>query len=170
MPLYVTDLGLSGSGLVFAEYFFAVLVVRVFGARLPDRLGSRRGASIALVLQATGLMAMCLWMSPVSGLYTPRPSSTRWASRCCIPASFPLVVDNAPEAERSQAVATFTLAFDVSAGLGAFLLGIVVSFSSERWAFGVAVLAVGRRVGDRSHGGWRALQAGNIRVWAAVTS
>ena len=51
VPLYVTELGLSGVGLVFAEYAFAVLVVRIFGARLPDRLGSRRGASIALALQ-----------------------------------------------------------------------------------------------------------------------
>jgi predicted MFS family arabinose efflux permease len=56
------------------------------------------------------------------------------------PALFPLVVDGAPEAERSQAVATFTLAFDISAGFGAFLLGIIVSLSSERWAFGAASL------------------------------
>ena len=51
VPLYVTHLGLSGSGVVFAEYAFAVLAVRIFGARLPDRLGSRRGASMALVLR-----------------------------------------------------------------------------------------------------------------------
>jgi predicted MFS family arabinose efflux permease len=48
------------------------------------------------------------------------------------------VVEGAPESERSQAIATFTLAFDISAGLGAFALGVVVSLSSERWAFGVA--------------------------------
>jgi MFS family permease len=50
------------------------------------------------------------------------------------------VIDGAPESERSQAVATFTLAFDISAGLGAFLLGIIVSLSSERWAFGAAAI------------------------------
>jgi MFS family permease len=136
VPLYVPDLGLGGSGVVFAEYAFAVLAVRIFGARLPDQLGSRRGASIALVLQSTGLAVMCLWMSPV-GLYV---STFVYAMGVSLlyPALFPLVVDNAPESERSQAVATFTLAFDISAGFGAFLLGIVVSLSSERWAFGVA--------------------------------
>jgi MFS family permease len=155
VPLYVTELGLSGAGIVFAEYAFAVLVVRIFGARLPDRLGSRRGASIALALQSIGLMTMCLWMSVV-GLYV---STFVYAMGVSLlyPALFPLVVDGAPESERSQAVATFTLAFDISAGLGAFLLGIVVSLSSERWAFGAAAIlsfvglllvrTVGRRYG-----------------------
>jgi predicted MFS family arabinose efflux permease len=32
------------------------------------------------------------------------------------------------------------LAFDISAGLGAFALGVVVSLSSERWAFGAAAI------------------------------
>jgi MFS family permease len=138
VPLYVTELGLSGAGFVFAEYAFAVLVVRIFGARLPDRLGSRRGASIALALQSIGLMTMCLWMSP-TGLYI---STFVYAMGVSLlyPALFPLVVDGAPESERSQAVATFTLAFDISAGCGAFLLGIVVSLSSERWAFGAAAI------------------------------
>src|SRR5262249_52763953 len=138
VPLYVTELGLTGSGLVFAEYAFAVLVVRIFGARLPDQLGSRRGASIALALQSVGLMTMGLWMSP-TGLYV---STFIYAMGVSLlyPALFPVVVEGAPEAERSQAIATFTLAFDISAGLGAFALGIVVSLSSERWAFGTAAV------------------------------
>jgi len=156
VPLYVTELGLTGSGLVFAEYAFAVLVVRIFGARLPDQLGSRRGASIALALQSIGLMTMCLWMSP-TGLYV---STFIYAMGVSLlyPALFPVVVEGAPEAERSQAIATFTLAFDISAGLGAFALGIVVSLSSERWAFGTAavlsfiglvlVRTAGRRFGE----------------------
>ena len=93
---------------------------------------------MALVLQATGLMTMCLWMS-VAGLYV---STFVYAMGVSLlyPALFPLVVEGAPESERSQAVATFTLAFDISAGFGAFVLGIVVTLTSERWAFGVASL------------------------------
>jgi MFS family permease len=138
VPLYVTQVGLESSGLVFAEYAFAVLAVRIFGARLPDRLGSIRGASVAMTLQGVGLIMMCAW-NTAPGLYVSTFVYSMGVS-LLYPSLFPLVVDNAPETERSQAIATFTLFFDVSQGLGAFVLGIVVTLSSERWAFGVAGL------------------------------
>jgi MFS family permease len=138
VPLYVDQVGLESSGLVFAEYAVAVLAVRIFGARLPDRLGSVRGATLALVLQTVGLLTMCAWHS-ATGLYVATFVYSMGVS-LLYPALFPLVMDRAPEHERSQAVATFTLFFDVSQGLGAFVLGIVVSLSSERWSFGAAGL------------------------------
>src|SRR3954469_1534491 len=138
VPLYVTQVGLESSGLVFAEYALAVLVVRIFGARLPDRLGSIRGASVAMTLQGVGLIMMCAW-NTAPGLYVSTFVYSMGVS-LLYPSLFPLVADNGPESERSQAIATFTLFFDVSQGLGAFVLGIVVTLSSERWAFGVAGL------------------------------
>jgi MFS family permease len=138
VPLYVQQIGLDSSGLVFAEYAFSVLAVRIFFARLPDRLGSIRGASIAMSLQAIGLFVMCGWNS-ASGLYAATFVYSMGVS-LLYPSLFPMVVDRAPEHERSQAIATFTLFFDVSQGAGAFVLGIVVSLSSERWAFGAAGL------------------------------
>jgi MFS family permease len=110
----------------------------VFFARLPDRLGSIRGASLAMVLQSVGLIAMCAWHS-ATGLYVSTFVYSMGVS-LLYPSLFPLVVDSAPEHERSQAIATFTLFFDVSQGLGAFVLGVVVTLSSERWAFGAAGL------------------------------
>ena len=138
VPLYVKQVGLDNSGAVFAEYAVAVLVVRIFGARLPDRLGSIRGGSLAMFLQATGLLVMFAWHS-ATGLYVSTFVYSMGVS-LLYPSLFPLVVDSAPEAERSQAIATFTLFFDVSQGLGAFVLGLVVTVSSERWAFAAAAL------------------------------
>lgn len=138
VPLYVKQIGLNNSGAVFAEYAIAVLAVRIFFARLPDRIGSLRGASLAMSLQASGLFAMCAWNS-ATGLYASTFVYSMGVS-LLYPSLFPLVVDSAPEHERSQAIATFTLFFDISQGLGAFVLGVVVTLSSERWAFGAAGL------------------------------
>lgn len=141
LPLYVDEIGLRDAGGAFAEYAAIVLVVRIFGSRLPDVLGSRRGPLLALVLQAAGLFIVGLWAS-VAGLYVGMGVLAGGVS-LLYPSLFPLVVDGAPEAERSQAIATFTVFFDVSQGLGAPVLGAIVSLSNERGAFLAAgVLAV----------------------------
>jgi MFS family permease len=156
VPLYVKQIGLDNSGTIFAEYAVSVLLVRIFFARLPDRLGSVRGASLAMSLQTVGLFAMCAWHT-AAGLYASTFVYSMGVS-LLYPSLFPIVVDTAPEHERSQAIATFTLFFDVSQGLGAFLLGVVVTLSSERWAFGAAGvlsllgLVLLRTVGRRSQG------------------
>ena len=61
------------------------------------------------------------------------------------PALFSLVVNQAPASERSHAVGTFSLFFDMSQGLGAPLLGIGVDvFGTDRAAFiGGAAFALG---------------------------
>ena len=52
-------------------------------------------------------------------------------------------LDDVPGHERSQAVGTFSLFFDLSQAVGAPLLGLVVALSSERAAFFVAGIAAG---------------------------
>ncbi|MEY2588583.1 MAG: hypothetical protein QOJ67_567 [Acidimicrobiaceae bacterium] len=141
VPLYIKQIGLDSAGGVFLEYAVAILAVRILAARLPDRIGSVRGASIALLLQAGGLGAMAVFAS-AAGLYAGTLIFAMGTS-LLYPSLFPLVVDRAPDSERSQAVATFTLFFDVAQGLGAFVLGAVVSIGgNERWAFAGAAALV----------------------------
>ena len=59
------------------------------------------------------------------------------------PALFSAALEDVPDHERSQAVGTFSLFFDLSQGIGAPLLGIVVALSGERGAFLVAALIAG---------------------------
>lgn len=138
VPLYVDEIGVDSPSPALVEYAAIVLVVRIVGSRLPDVLGPRRGPLSALALQATGLLLLAVWASPV-GLYA---STAVYASGVSLlyPALFPVVVNGAPEVERSQAIATFTLFFDLSQGLGAPLLGTVVALSGNRGAFAVAGL------------------------------
>jgi MFS family permease len=132
MPLYARDLGLGGSGGVFLLYSALVLGVRIGGARL----GTTTAASAALLLQAGGFVLMGLWAT-VIGLYVSTGLYALGVS-LMYPSLLPLVIDAAPDAERSQAVGTFTLFFDVAQGGGGLLFGLVVSVGGNRSAFVLA--------------------------------
>jgi MFS family permease len=138
VPLYVDQVGLRTSGVVFALYSLIVLAVRIFGGQLPDRLGPIRASSTALGLQATGFAVLALWPSTV-GLYG---GTVVYALGVALlfPGLMRLVVDTAPDRERSHAVATFSLFFDVSQGLGAAALGVLVALGGERSAFAASAL------------------------------
>jgi nitrate/nitrite transporter NarK len=67
MPLYASKQLDIDSGPIFLLYGILILVVRIVGARLPDRIGGRDAGSIALVLTAIGAGVMALWAT-VGGL------------------------------------------------------------------------------------------------------
>ena len=138
LAVYGPDIGLEDTGPVFFAYAGLVLAIRIFGAKLPDRLGWRRASTMALVAVATGAAVIALWASVAAV----------WVAAVCLalgmsllyPALFSAALHDVPEHERSQAVGTFSLFFDLSQGVGAPLLGVVVALSSERGAFAVAAL------------------------------
>ena len=138
VPLYVDEIGVDGAGVAFVLYAVVVLSVRIVGSRIPDVLGTRRGPLAALALQACGLVLMGAW-GTATGLYAGTFVYAAGVS-LLYPALFPAVVDAAPEAERSHAIATFTLFFDLAQGLGAPLLGVIVAVGGERSAFVAAGL------------------------------
>ena len=84
------------------------------------------------------------------------------------PSLFTAVMGAAPEEERTHAVGTFSVFFDLSQGLGATLVGVVVSLTSgnERAGFAARALAFGgswprRCCGTASAGLRRAVPAGD---------
>jgi MFS family permease len=141
LAVYGPDVGLDETAPVFFAYAGMVLAIRVFGAKLPDRLGWRLASSIALTAVGTGALVLALWASVAAV----------WVAAVCLglgmsllyPALFSAALDDVPDHERSQAVGTFSLFFDLSQGIGAPLLGVVVALSGERAAFAVAALTAG---------------------------
>lgn len=138
LPLYADEVGLADVGPVFALYAGLVLVVRIFGAKLPDILGWRRGSSLALLGVMTGAAVIGLWAS----------SAAVWIGAVALgvgmsllfPALFMAVVGSTRIGERTHAIGTFTLFFDLSQGLGAAFVGGVVSLTTERGGFVAAAL------------------------------
>jgi len=142
IPLYALQLGLSGSRLVFVTYSVLVILIRLFGAQIPDRLGPSRSARSALALQAFGLAVMGLWQSP-AGVFAGTALFAVGQS-LAFPALMTLAITGAPVSERAAVVGTFTAFFDLAFGLGALTLGAVATWFGYGGAFvGAALVSLG---------------------------
>jgi MFS family permease len=149
VPLYVSKIGMSSSGTVFLLYGCLILVVRIFGARVPDRIGPLRAGTLATVLAAAGLALMAAVPSQF-GLYAGTVVFSIGMS-FLYPAMLTLALTGLGDSQRGSAVGTVSSFFDASQGLGALLLGVVASLSGYRGAFAAgAVLAVAALVLLRS--------------------
>jgi fucose permease len=98
-----------------------------------------RTSSIALVAIALGVGTVAA--VPVPAALWVGTVLLALGMSLLFPALFTLAVNNAPVEERSHAVGTFSLFFDLSQGLGAPVLGLAVTgFGTERAAFVVGAL------------------------------
>lgn len=141
VPKHADDVGLSGAGGVFAVYSIVCLLIRVVGARLPERIGLGRSASIALSALGTGLAMLGAWNSPV-GVYASAAVVALGMS-FMYPALQTMVVNAADDATRVRAIATFTMFFEVGSIAGGLVLGAVADATSKRGGFlGGAVVCV----------------------------
>jgi MFS family permease len=132
VPLYVEDLDVN-AGVIFALYGVLILGVRIFAARLPDRLGGRNTGMLALSVTAAGIGLVAAWPS-VIGLVLGTVVFAAGMS-LMYPALLLLALDGVNDAERASVVGTFSSFFDLSQGLGALICGAVAQFSGDRGAF-----------------------------------
>jgi len=133
LPLYVREIGLSQSRLVFLLYGGLILGVRVVGARLPDVLGPARAGTAALAAGGAGLVTMAA-IPNLTGLLV---GTVIFASGISLlfPALLTLALTGAREHERASVVGSFSTFFDLSQGTGALILGGVAQFAGYRGAF-----------------------------------
>jgi MFS family permease len=134
LALYVDHEGLGDAGPVFAIYGGLILAMRLAGARIADRFGARETAMFAVGCIVTGMLVMASWSSR-PGIYAATVVfSVGMALQ--YPALIRLVISQVSPDERSSAIATLSIFFDLSQGLGLFVLGGVVAvFDGERAAF-----------------------------------
>lgn len=141
VPLYVSDIGMVDSRQVFLLYGCVILAVRIFGARIPDKVGPVRAGTGATLLTAAGLVVIAAVPRPV-GLYLGTIVFSVGMS-LMYPAMLTLALNGVPARERGSAVGTVSSFFDASQGLGAVLLGGVAALAGFRGAFiGGAVCAL----------------------------
>ena len=137
--LHARELDISHPGLVFIVFGAVVVAVRVFGRRLPDRLGSRLAASIACSTIAVGLAIAALWQSE-AGLYVGA-AVFAGGQALAYPAIVLLAISRSAPAERSAAVAAVAVFIDIALAAGAFFLGIVAEVFDYRAVFAVGAVS-----------------------------
>lgn len=141
LPSYGEEVGMDNVGGVLGVYAGLVLVVRIVGARLPDRLGWHRGSGLALLGVTAGAAVLGLWQAQGSMWLAAVGLATGMS--LLFPSLFLAVLQDTPASERTHAVGTFSLFFDLATGLGAACIGLVVALSSVQGGFAAAALCAG---------------------------
>ncbi len=139
MPLYVEEFELGSAGAILLVYGLLVLVMRLIGSKFPDRFGTLRMSTISLLGQATGMLVMGLWASQY-GLYVGAVVLAIGGS-FLYPTLLTAAVHGVADNERARATSTFTLAFELSAGIGGPILGFAAAIFGTRAAFFCAAIA-----------------------------
>lgn len=143
LPLYAKTLGMDGTGILFFLYSFFILMVRLFGAKIPDTFGFGRTIAVSLAMTAAGMVLMAT-LGTVTGLYVSAVVLGIGQSLAA-PALMALAVKGVPASETGSVIGTFTAFLDVGFGIGPFALGFVAERSGYRpmWLTSAVVVGVG---------------------------
>lgn len=135
-PLYAGELGIQRVGVAFLLLSGTIAVVRLLLADLPDRLGGRRCARIALSLVAAGLTAIGL--APSALVFYLATMLLGSGSALLVPSMTLIAVERSDGTDRARIVATFTVFLDIAMALGPGVFGVVSAGGSYGSAFLVA--------------------------------
>jgi len=151
LPGYARGVGLAGASLPLLVYALVVVVLRLVGARIPDRYGSVRVAGVALALVASGLAVMGVVPTAAGLLAGTAIFATGIAFT--MPALVSLAVSRVPPEERGSVVGTAAVFLDVAFGVAPVALGFVAERSGAGPTFlvsaGVAALGCAAFIGRR---------------------
>jgi len=141
IPEYSRTIGLSGAAGLFLLYSAISVTLRIAGAKLPERLGVRRMASIALVSVAAALTLLGTVAEPWA-LWTGA-ALMGFGMSFLYPSLMANVVNVAGEHERAVALSSFTMFFEVGTIVGGVVLGAVGQIFTKQAGFiGGAIIAL----------------------------
>lgn len=133
VPDHARDIGLETSSGVFVLYSVVCLVVRLAGARLPERIGLQTALTIALGFNALGLVTAAAVASP-AGLYAATLLIAIGIS-FQYPSLNALAVNAAPDSERAAVLSSFTMFFEIGVAFAGITFGSIGELTSKRGAF-----------------------------------
>jgi MFS family permease len=123
LPLLADELQLGGAGTFFGIFAIIVVVLRVVGARLPDRIGAAKLSGTALVVSAAGMLLAGLAPSFAGLLVATVIFAVGVAFT--FPAIMAMAVIGTEPDERGAVVGTAGLFVDAAFGLSPAILGLL---------------------------------------------
>ena len=131
--LHLDSRGVGHGAVVFGVFATMVVLTRLVGGDLPDRVGPIRVAIAAAAVEAVGLatmgVAQTLAVAVAGALAMGAAFSLLYPSLSLI------VVARVPETRRGAALGTFTAFFDAGIGFGAPLAGLAAVLVGYEGAF-----------------------------------
>ena len=125
----------SGAGLAFLGFAGGFILVRLFLAHLPDRIGGARAAAISLAVEAAG--QALLWSATSPTMALAGAVLTGLGFSLIFPAMGVEAIRRVAPENRGLAVGGFIAFFDISLGLTTPLAGLLVA----PYGFGAVFLA-----------------------------
>lgn len=141
IPTFSKSIGLSGSARFFTVYSILCLVLRLFGAKTPERLGLRRSVWIAMSFLLCGVTSVGVLGSEI-GIWI---GTTFFALGISFfyPSLLAMAIEGSESDERVEVVASFTSFFEIGGVIGGLALGVIGQLFGERSTFfGGMVFAV----------------------------
>ena len=131
--LHLDARGVGHGATVFGAFATMVVLTRLVGGDLPDRVGPARVATAAALVEAVGLATIAVAQSLPVALAGALAMGAAFS--LLYPSLSLIVVSRVPETRRGAALGTFTAFFDAGVGLGAPLAGVAAALTGYEGAF-----------------------------------
>jgi len=136
VPLYGRSVGLTQVAPLFLLCSGTIALVRVLGAKLPDRFGAVPLATIGLVVLTVSLTTMG-FVPSVVGLYVTT-IGLGVGTAILAPSMVLAAIQGVAADERAQVMATFTMFLDLASAIGPTALGLAAATTGYGPTFVVA--------------------------------
>jgi len=131
--LHLDARGIGHGATVFGAFATMVVLTRLIGGDLPDRVGPTRVATVAAIVEAGGLATIAFATSLPAALAGALAMGAAFS--LLYPSLSLVVVGSVPDTRRGAALGTFTAFFDAGIGFGAPIAGAAAALSSYEGAF-----------------------------------
>jgi MFS family permease len=138
LPLFAKHLGIGGIGFFYVVAGLTSIIIRPLLGQKSDSIGRGPSIALALISQLIGfsiiLVSSTLPLIILGGIFVTLGTAMNSS------ASTALAMDLASPQSRGKSMATFSISFQLGAGIGALLAGALVDTVGYRGMFGGAIV------------------------------